>query len=78
MSRNNASSAPLPSWELRLAKILGVSSEALLAARRGGMESSSSSMPPSSSAPSPPAPSSPPPLVLYDVTRVTDRQIVNG
>lgn len=79
MSRNNAST--LPSWELRLAKILGVSPEALLAARGGGMETSSS-MPspslPSVSAPSSPAPSFPPPLVLYDVTRVTDRQIVNG
>ena len=80
-SPRNASS--VPSWELHLAKILGVSPEALLAARGGGLSGSSkevsSSSSPSVSAPSTPsAPASPPPLVLYDVTSVTDRQIVNG
>ena len=84
-SARNASS--VPSWELNLAKILGVSPEAMLAARGGGLggsnnkEASSSSSSPSApliSSPSSSSSSSPPPLVLYDVTSVTDRQIVNG
>jgi hypothetical protein len=82
MSTPRNASSSLPSWELQLAKILGVSPEALLAARGGGAAAASPSSPSSpsagSSAPSPSAPSTPPPLVLYDVTSVTDRQIVNG
>ena len=77
----NASS--VPSWELHLAKILGVSPE-LLAARGGGLSGDkefslpSSPSSPSISSPSSSAPTAPPPLVLYDVTSVMDRQIVNG
>jgi hypothetical protein len=84
MSSARNASRGVPSWELNLAKILGVSPEALLAARGGGLsggEEASSSSPSAAqsiSSPSPSAPASPPPLVLYDVTSVTDRQIVNG
>ena len=80
-STRNASG--VPSWEFNLAKILGISPEALLAAHGGGLsggnnEVSSPSPSASISSPSPSASASPPPLVLYDVTSVTDRQIVNG
>lgn len=76
-----SSNSSVHSWQLHLAKILGVSPEALLMARGGGMSGNEISAP-SPSSPSPsvasPASTSPPPLVLYDVTAVTDRQIVNG
>ena len=74
-----SSNSSVHSWQLHLAKILGVSPEALLVARGGGMSGNEiSSSPSPSSSPASTAHTAPPPLVLYDVTAVTDRQIVNG